>query len=104
MIDKQVVRSQDFSPVFDNPFALIVPAHSIAIAANISTSLIAEIVGNQPFWKWSIYLWVMVAEIIGKLEKVIMILDISLSIGVLNGKPQLDERSGKYRRKNTVPI
>ncbi|MBH8550801.1 hypothetical protein I8751_00015 [Nostocaceae cyanobacterium CENA357] len=27
-----------------------------------------------------------------------------LSIGVLHVKPQLDKRSGKYRRKNTVPI
>jgi hypothetical protein len=27
-----------------------------------------------------------------------------LGIGVLNAQPQLNQRSGRYRQKNTVPI
>jgi hypothetical protein len=28
----------------------------------------------------------------------------NLGIGVLNAQPQLNQRSGRYRQKNTVPI
>jgi hypothetical protein len=34
----------------------------------------ADLVGNQALWEWSIYLWAMVAVIIGKSQREIMTL------------------------------
>jgi hypothetical protein len=42
---------------------------------------IADSVGNQPLWEWSIYLWVTIAIINGKSQRVIMILDFRELVG-----------------------
>jgi hypothetical protein len=41
----------------------------------------ADLVGNQLLWEWSIYLWVTIAKINGKSQRIIMILYIRELVG-----------------------
>ncbi|WP_336231248.1 hypothetical protein [Scytonema sp. PRP1] len=63
----------------------------------------ADFVGNQPLWEWSILFmgdgspnkWQLTQ---GNDESRHAI------VGVLNAVPKLEQRSGRYRQQNAVPI